>query len=152
MKSSSMRGVLGAASATIVVAVGGGAMLAAPAYADYYSSDKKQQSATTSTTSTDEPAATDQSRSTAGTSAGDEKSRRAGEMLDDTVITSKVKAAFVVDDTVSALRINVTSNSGVVQLSGFANSTKEAERAAEVARKVAGVKDVKNDIVVKQQQ
>lgn len=73
----------------------------------------------------------------------------AGEMLDDTVITSKVKAAFVQDEKVSALRINVTSNKGVVQLSGFANSPQEAGRAAEIARKIPGVKEVKNDILLK---
>ena len=75
----------------------------------------------------------------------------AGEMIDDTVITTKVKAAFVQDETVSALRINVTSTKGIVQLSGFANSALEADRAAEVARKVPGVKQVKNDILLKQQ-
>jgi len=73
----------------------------------------------------------------------------AGQMVDDTVITSKVKAAFVEDEKVSALRINVTSYKGVVQLSGFANSAQEADRAAEVARKVPGVKQVKNDILLK---
>ncbi len=72
-----------------------------------------------------------------------------GAMLDDTVITTKVKAAFVQDETVSALRINVTSSQGIVQLSGFANSRLEASRAVDVARKVAGVKDVKNDIILK---
>jgi osmotically-inducible protein OsmY len=74
----------------------------------------------------------------------------AGEVIDDTVITTKIKAAFVQDEKVSALRINVTSNKGVVQLSGFANSLLEAERAEEVARKVPGVKEVKNDILLKQ--
>ena len=73
----------------------------------------------------------------------------AGQMVDDTVITTKVKAAFVEDEKVSALRINVTSYKGVVQLSGFANSAQEADRAAEVARKVPGVKQVKNDILLK---
>ena len=73
----------------------------------------------------------------------------AGTMLDDTVITTKVKSAFVQDDKVSALRINVTSNQGVVQLSGFANSALEAGRAAEIARRVPGVKDVRNDIILK---
>lgn len=73
----------------------------------------------------------------------------AGEMLDDSVITTKVKAAFFQDEKVSALRINVTSEKGVVQLSGFANSSMEANRAAEVARKIPGVKDVKNDILLK---
>lgn len=56
---------------------------------------------------------------------------------------------FVQDEKVSALRINVTSNKGIVQLSGFANSPQEAARAAEVARKIPGVKDVKNDILLK---
>lgn len=74
----------------------------------------------------------------------------AGELLDDAVITARVKAAFVQDETVSALRIKVTSNSGTVQLSGFANSLKEADRAAEIAREVPGVKNVSNDILLKQ--
>jgi len=73
----------------------------------------------------------------------------AGAMLDDSVITTKLKAAFVQDDKVSALRINVTSNHGIVQLSGFANSSLEANRAAEIARRIPGVKDVKNDIILK---
>jgi osmotically-inducible protein OsmY len=69
-----------------------------------------------------------------------------GQVFDDTVITTKVKAAFVEDEKVSALRINVTSNNGIVQLSGFANSMLEASRAADLARAIPGVKDVKNDI------
>lgn len=81
--------------------------------------------------------------------AGTSPHESAGEMLDDTVMTTKIKAAFVQDEKVSALRINVTSNKGIVQLSGFANSPQEVARAAEVARKVPGVKDVKNDILLK---
>lgn len=72
-----------------------------------------------------------------------------GQVFDDTVITTKVKAAFVEDKIVSALRVNVTSNNGVVQLSGFANSMQESSRAADVARAIPGVKDVKNDIQMK---
>ncbi|MCX7146862.1 MAG: BON domain-containing protein [Sulfuritalea sp.] len=74
----------------------------------------------------------------------------AGELLDDAVITARVKAALVQDETVSALRIKVTSNNGTVQLSGFANSLREVDRAAEIARGVPGVKDVSNDILLKQ--
>ncbi len=73
----------------------------------------------------------------------------AGEIFDDTVITTKVKAAFFQDETVSSLRINVTSNQGTVQLSGFANSRLEADRAGDVARRVAGVKEVTNDILLR---
>ncbi len=72
-----------------------------------------------------------------------------GQMLDDTVITTKVKAAFVEDEKVSALRINVTSNKGIVQLSGFANSLQEANRAVDITRAIPGVKDVKSDIQLK---
>jgi hyperosmotically inducible protein len=74
----------------------------------------------------------------------------AGELLDDAVITTRVKAAFVQDETVSALRIKVTSSNGTVQLSGFANSLREVDRAAEIARGVPGVKNVSNDILLKQ--
>jgi osmotically-inducible protein OsmY len=74
----------------------------------------------------------------------------AGTMLDDTIITTKVKAEFIKDERVSALRINVTSEKGIVQLSGFANSMAEATRAAEIARTIPGVKEVKNDIRLKQ--
>ena len=73
-----------------------------------------------------------------------------GTMADDTMITTKVKAAFVKDETVHALKIKVTTNNGIVQLSGFAGSAQEAERATEVARQVPGVKDVKSDIKLRQ--
>jgi hyperosmotically inducible periplasmic protein len=74
----------------------------------------------------------------------------AGEVIDDTWITTKVKAAFVEDKTVSALNIKVETFRGTVQLSGFANSAAEVQRAGEIARGIQGVKDVKNDIRLKQ--
>lgn len=73
----------------------------------------------------------------------------AGEVIDDTWITTKVKAAFVEDKTVSALNIQVETFRGTVQLSGFANSAAEIQRAGEIARSIRGVKDVKNDIRLK---
>lgn len=73
----------------------------------------------------------------------------AGEILDDAVMTTKVKTAFFQDAAVSALRINVTSNKGLVQLSGFANSYQEVARAEAITRGVAGVRDVRNDILLK---
>jgi osmotically-inducible protein OsmY len=73
----------------------------------------------------------------------------AGEMIDDSVITTKVKAAFVEDKTVAAMNINVETYKGTVQLSGFANSASEMSRAVEIARSVKGVKSVKNDIRLK---
>jgi osmotically-inducible protein OsmY len=72
--------------------------------------------------------------------------KSAGSTIDDATIITKVKAKFVEDKTVSALSIHVNSYEGTVQLSGFAKSAVEAERAAELARSVNGVKMVKNDI------
>jgi hyperosmotically inducible periplasmic protein len=72
-----------------------------------------------------------------------------GEYVDDTWITTKVKAKFVEDKTVSAMAVNVETFKGTVQLSGFANSAAEADRAVQLARETKGVKSVKNDIRIK---
>lgn len=72
-----------------------------------------------------------------------------GEVIDDSVITTKVKALFVEDKTVSALQITVETYKGTVQLSGFANSAAEIRRAGELAASVKGVKAVKNEIALK---
>lgn len=72
-----------------------------------------------------------------------------GENIDDSVITTKIKAKFVEDSTVSALRISVETFKGTVQLRGFANSMSEIERAGDIARKIDGVKAVRNDILLK---
>lgn len=72
-----------------------------------------------------------------------------GETIDDSVITTKVKAAFVEDKSVDALNIAVETFKGTVQLSGFANSTTEVARAMELTRAVKGVKSIKNDIRLK---
>lgn len=75
--------------------------------------------------------------------------KSAGEVVDDAWITTKVKAAFVEDPAVKALDIKVDTFKGVVQLSGFANSSSEMARAAEIARGIKGVKSVKNDVRLK---
>lgn len=72
--------------------------------------------------------------------------KSAGQAVDDAAITTKVKAKFVEDKAVSALNIKVNTYQGTVQLSGFAKSAEEAERAGQIARSVNGVKLVKNDI------
>lgn len=69
--------------------------------------------------------------------------------VDDAGITAEVKAAFAKDETVRALSISVETKNGVVQLSGFGRSELEKRRAEEIARKVNGVRQVKNDIVLK---
>lgn len=72
-----------------------------------------------------------------------------GEYVDDTAITTKVKAAIFGDSDLKVMQINVETFKGVVQLSGFVNSRATATKAAEVARGVNGVVEVKNDLVVK---
>ena len=72
-----------------------------------------------------------------------------GEDIDDSVITAKVKAAFVKDAQVSALDIGVETFKGTVQLSGFVDNSAQQYRAGEVARGVKGVREVKNNITVK---
>ena len=72
-----------------------------------------------------------------------------GEYIDDSVITSKVKAAFAADPEVKATEVKVETFKGEVQLSGFVQSRESAQRAVELARQVEGVKGVKNDTVVK---
>lgn len=72
-----------------------------------------------------------------------------GEYIDDSAITAKVKAAFVDDHQVKATNISVETFKGTVQLSGFADSPAEAERAVRIASQVPGVKMVRNDITLK---
>ena len=81
--------------------------------------------------------------------AGTATKEGTGEYVDDTVITSKVKAAFVNDPDVKSAEINVETFKGVVQLSGFASSQSAINKAVQVARDVKGVKSVKNDIRLK---
>lgn len=72
-----------------------------------------------------------------------------GEYLDDSVITSKVKAAIFNDPDLKSLEINVETFKGVVQLSGFVTSDTAINRAIELTRNVKGVKSVKNDMRIK---
>jgi osmotically-inducible protein OsmY len=72
-----------------------------------------------------------------------------GEYVDDSVITTKVKAAFAEDPQVKATQVKVETFKGTVQLSGFVDSKASAERAVELARQVKGVTSVKNDMEVK---
>ena len=79
----------------------------------------------------------------------DKPKSSAKEVVKDSVITTKIKAAMAKDKEVSALNIKVdTDNSGVVQLSGTAKTKAEAEKAVTIARGVEGVTSVKNDIRV----
>lgn len=72
-----------------------------------------------------------------------------GEAVDDSWISTKVKASFVDDKRVDASNIQVETFKGVVQLSGFANSQAEIDRAVAIAGQIKGVKSVKNDVRLK---
>ena len=72
-----------------------------------------------------------------------------GEYVDDSVITSKVKAAILNEPGLNSAEINVETFKGVVQLSGFVMSRADINRAVEVARGVAGVTSVKNAMRLK---
>ncbi len=72
-----------------------------------------------------------------------------GEYVDDTVITTKVKAAIFNEPSLKVSEINVETFKGVVQLSGFVSSQDDINKAVAVARGVQGVKSVKNDMRVK---
>lgn len=72
-----------------------------------------------------------------------------GEYIDDTVITTKVKAAVLNEPTLKVAEINVETFKGVVQLSGFVKDAADVPKAAEVARGVKGVTSVKNALIVK---
>jgi osmotically-inducible protein OsmY len=73
----------------------------------------------------------------------------AGETIDDAIITTKVKSAFVGDQKVSALHISVETNRGVVTLTGTAKDVQESRQAVALAQHIPGVKRVDNRIAVR---
>ena len=72
-----------------------------------------------------------------------------GEFVDDSAISTKVKAKLFEDPATSGWHISVTTDKGVVRLTGTVASAKEKEHASELARGVAGVKSVQNELTVK---
>lgn len=72
-----------------------------------------------------------------------------GAYVDDTAITTAVKARFIDNKIVDAVSISVETLNGTVMLSGFAKSAAEKSAAESVAWKVAGVKAVKNEIAIR---
>lgn len=77
------------------------------------------------------------------------KQESTGEYFDDTLITTKVKAAILDEKELKSAEVNVETFKGVVQLSGFVNSQSDINKAANIARNINGVKSVKNDMRVK---
>lgn len=73
----------------------------------------------------------------------------AGQYVDNTVITTKVKTELLKDEEIKSLPITVKSYKGEVQLSGFVNSSTVSKRAVKITKAVPGVRKVRNDLVVK---
>src|SRR4051812_9592060 len=82
--------------------------------------------------------------------AGGDTKETTGQYVDDATVTAKVKTAIASDVGIKAASsVNVETYRGVVQLSGFADSEDQASKAVTAAKKVSGVRSVKNDIRVK---
>ena len=73
-----------------------------------------------------------------------------GEYIDDSAISNKIRAQLIGDKDLNLFQIDVTTYKGVVQLSGFVNSSADIGAATKVARAVPGVTSVKNDMHLKQ--
>jgi hyperosmotically inducible periplasmic protein len=75
--------------------------------------------------------------------------KTAGQTVDDSAISMKVKGAFAKDPNVKAIDVKVDTHLGTVQLSGWVNTPEEKARAEELAKAVPGVKSVENKIELK---
>jgi len=81
--------------------------------------------------------------------ASTSKQEGAGEYVDDSVITTKVKSLLAADDFLKSFQIGVETYKGIVQLSGFVNSQQAVDKASQIASGVKGVKSVKNNLILK---
>jgi osmotically-inducible protein OsmY len=78
-----------------------------------------------------------------------QKHESTGEYVDDSAISNKVRAQLLSDKELNVFQIDVTTFKGVVELSGFVNSSTAKARAGSVAAGVDGVKEVRNNLIVK---
>jgi hyperosmotically inducible periplasmic protein len=81
--------------------------------------------------------------------AGSRTRASTGEYIDDSAISTKVKTALHADEDVSGFQVNVETFKGVVQLSGFVDTAAQAQKAEQIAHRVEGVQEVRNNITVK---
>lgn len=75
--------------------------------------------------------------------------KTAGQNVDDATITASVKSTLVADKAANLTRVDVDTNNGVVSLNGVVDSSEQKSRAEQLARRVDGVKSVKNNLQVK---
>lgn len=81
--------------------------------------------------------------------ASTQKREGTGEYFDDSIVTTKVKAAILADRSLKVMQINVETYKGIVQLSGFVDTEAAVSKAAEVAGAVSGVRSVSNDLIAR---
>ena len=79
----------------------------------------------------------------------DRATEKAATVVDDATITAKVKTAIVAEPEMSALQIGVDTKDSVVTLTGVVDDPRAKERAAQIAKNVAGVKEVVDNLDVK---
>jgi len=77
------------------------------------------------------------------------KQSSTGEYIDDSVITTEIKAQLAKNDFLKSFEISVETRKGTVQLAGFVNSQQAVDKAGEIARSVKGVQSIKNNLIVK---
>src|SRR6267154_5333262 len=83
------------------------------------------------------------------TDASPSSNRTAGQVIDDSTVTAKIKSELIKDPTTKAYQIEVNNRKGVVQLNGFVDSSAARMRAGEIAKNVSGVAEVQNNLEVK---
>ena len=82
--------------------------------------------------------------------AGNRYEQSTGEHIDDTATTTRVKAALAKDSVYKYPDVKVSTFKGTVQLSGFVTQRSQKDRASDLAKNVTSVKDVVNNITVKE--
>ena len=76
------------------------------------------------------------------------KLESAGEYVDDSIITTKVKSLLAAYDFLTSFRISVETHKGVVQMSGLVDSQWAVDKAVRIAESVNGIESIKNNLIV----
>jgi hyperosmotically inducible periplasmic protein len=81
--------------------------------------------------------------------AGDRQHRSTGKVIDDSTLTTKIKADLYADPLVKGHEVSVNTYQGVVQLNGFVDTDEQKQRAGEIAQRFPQVVSVQNNLAVK---
>ena len=82
--------------------------------------------------------------------AGDRYNQSTGQRIDDNRTAERVRDALAHDPQYKYDGVSVVAFKGVVQLSGFVNTKAQKHNAGDLAKKVEGVRELENNITVKQ--